>query len=142
VILQRQQKLFVAVGLLQTHPGRAATREESRVLDGKMRQESIARAGDVVGCFQQPQLPEGPTRPSGPHPAVDVRWSKLEVSAVGPKNAKGMENDSEAAQGHCPGQALAQAAQGSGGVTISGGVQRTCRCGTLGHGLAGMGVLG
>jgi len=37
---------------------------------------------------------------------------------------------------------LEQAAQGSGGVPIPGGVQKTCRCGTSGHGLAGMGVLG
>lgn len=65
-----------------------------------MQQESIARAGGVVGCFQQPQLPGGLTCPSGPHPDMDVCWSKLEVSAVGPKNAKGMENSSEAAQGH------------------------------------------
>jgi len=35
-----------------------------------------------------------------------------------------------------------QAAQGSGGVTIPEGVQKTCRCGTSGHGLAGMVVLG
>jgi len=35
-------------------------------------------------------------------------------------------------------KALEQAAQGSGGVTIPGGVQKTCRHGTLGHGLAGM----
>jgi len=40
------------------------------------------------------------------------------------------------------GQALAQAAQGNGGVPIPGGVQNTCRCGTLGHGLAGLAVLG
>jgi len=37
---------------------------------------------------------------------------------------------------------LEQAAQGSGGVTISGGVQKTCRCSTSGHGFAGMVVLG
>jgi len=37
---------------------------------------------------------------------------------------------------------LQQAAQGSGGVTIPGGVQNTCRCGTLGHGLVGMVLLG
>jgi len=30
---------------------------------------------------------------------------------------------------------LNQAAQGSGGVTISGGVQKMCRCGTSGHDL-------
>jgi len=35
-----------------------------------------------------------------------------------------------------------QVAQGSGGVTIPGGIQKTCRCGTSGHGLAGMVVLG
>jgi len=35
-----------------------------------------------------------------------------------------------------------QAAQGSGGVTIPGGVQKTCRYGTSGHGLAGMVVMG
>jgi len=40
------------------------------------------------------------------------------------------------------GQALAQAAQGGGGVPIPGGVQKMCRCGTLGYGLAGMGGLG
>ena len=28
----------------------------------------------------------------------------------------------------------AQAAQGSGGVTVPGGVQEACRCGTEGHG--------
>jgi len=33
-------------------------------------------------------------------------------------------------------------AQGSGGVTIPGGVQKTCRRGTSGHGWAGMVVLG
>jgi len=32
-------------------------------------------------------------------------------------------------------------AQGSGGVTIPGGVPKMCRCGTSGHGLAGMVVL-
>jgi len=37
---------------------------------------------------------------------------------------------------------IGQAAQGGGGVTIPGGVQKTRRCGTLGHGLAGMVVLG
>ena len=40
------------------------------------------------------------------------------------------------------GQALAQAAQGSGGVPIPGEVQTPCGCGTWGHGLAGVGVLG
>ena len=40
------------------------------------------------------------------------------------------------------GQALDQAAQGGGGVTIPGGIQKMCRCGTSGHGLAGTGVLG
>ena len=30
---------------------------------------------------------------------------------------------------------------GSGGVTIPGGVQKTCRCGNSGHGLVGMVVL-
>jgi len=40
------------------------------------------------------------------------------------------------------GQALDQAAQGSGGVLIPGGVQKPCRCSTWGYGLAGMGVLG
>jgi len=39
------------------------------------------------------------------------------------------------------GQALESAAQGSGAVPIPGGVQKKCRCGTLGHGLAGVGVL-
>jgi len=37
---------------------------------------------------------------------------------------------------------LEQAAQGSGGVTIPGGVRKPCRCGILGHGLVGMVVLG
>jgi len=37
---------------------------------------------------------------------------------------------------------LDQAAQGSGGVPISGGVQKTHKYGTLVHGLAGMVVLG
>ena len=32
------------------------------------------------------------------------------------------------------GEALAQAAQGSGGVTVPGGVQEVWRCGTEGHG--------
>jgi len=36
---------------------------------------------------------------------------------------------------------LEQAAQGSGGVTIPGGVQKTCRYGTSGHDLAGMVVM-
>jgi len=31
---------------------------------------------------------------------------------------------------------------GNGGVIVPGGVQKDCRCGTLGHGLAGMVVLG
>jgi len=37
---------------------------------------------------------------------------------------------------------LEQAAQGSGGVTVPGRVQKMCRYGTLGHGLAAMVVLG
>jgi len=40
------------------------------------------------------------------------------------------------------GQALEQAAQGGGGITIPGDVQKTCRCGTLGCGLVGVVVLG
>ena len=48
---------------------------------------------------------------------------------------------------HCvgsqaPGQTLAQAAQGGGGVPIPGGVQKTCRCGTWASGLVCMVVLG
>jgi len=39
-------------------------------------------------------------------------------------------------------QVLEQAAQGSGGVIIPGGFQKTCRCGTSGHHLAGMVVVG
>ena len=39
------------------------------------------------------------------------------------------------------GHALEQAAQGSGRVTIPGGVQKTCRYGTTGHSLVGMVVL-
>ena len=39
-------------------------------------------------------------------------------------------------------EALEQAAQGSGGAAIPGDVQKTCRHGTSGHGLAGMVVLG
>jgi len=42
----------------------------------------------------------------------------------------------------CSSQALEQAAQGSDGVIIPGGVQKTCRCGTLGYGLVGMVVFG
>jgi len=37
---------------------------------------------------------------------------------------------------------LDHAAQGGGGVPIPGGVQKTCSCGTWGHGLAGTVVLG
>jgi len=40
------------------------------------------------------------------------------------------------------GETLDWAAQGSGGVLIHGGVQKTCRCGTLGYGLVGMVLLG
>jgi len=40
------------------------------------------------------------------------------------------------------GQALEYAAQGSGGVTSPGGVQKTYKYSTSGHGLAGMVVLG
>ena len=40
------------------------------------------------------------------------------------------------------GRALEQAAQAGGGITIPGAVQKMCRCGTSGHGLAGMVVLG
>jgi len=40
------------------------------------------------------------------------------------------------------GQALEQFVQGSGGVTIAGGVKETCRCGTSGHGLVGIVVMG
>jgi len=32
---------------------------------------------------------------------------------------------------------LERAAQGGGGVTVPGGIQETCRCGTEGHGLLG-----
>jgi len=37
---------------------------------------------------------------------------------------------------------IGRAAQGSGGVIIPASVHKTCRCGTLGHGLAGMVVMG
>jgi len=40
------------------------------------------------------------------------------------------------------GQALAQAAQGSGGVPIPGGIKKPCGCGAWGQGLVGMVVLG
>ena len=40
------------------------------------------------------------------------------------------------------GQAMEQAAQGNGGVTIPGDVQKTCRYSSMGHSLAGMVVLG
>ena len=41
------------------------------------------------------------------------------------------------------GEALEQAAQGSGGVSIPEGVQEMCRCGTKGQGLVGnMGNIG
>ena len=36
---------------------------------------------------------------------------------------------------------MEQAAQGSGGVPIPGGVQKTCRCGTSGHGFTAMVML-
>ena len=39
-------------------------------------------------------------------------------------------------------QALKQAPEGSGAVTIPGGVQKPCRYGTSGHGLAGVVLLG
>ena len=39
-------------------------------------------------------------------------------------------------------QTLEQAAQGGGEVPIAGGVQKPCGCGTWGHGLAGMVVMG
>jgi len=45
-------------------------------------------------------------------------------------------------QDKCIGQTLEQAAQGGSGVPIPGGVQKTCRCGTSGHGLVRMVVLG
>lgn len=38
--------------------------------------------------------------------------------------------------------ALAQAAQGSSGVTVPGGIQETWKCGTEGHGLVSMLVMG
>jgi len=37
---------------------------------------------------------------------------------------------------------LEQTVQGGGGVPIPGGVKKTCRCGTSGHGLVGLVVLG
>ena len=37
---------------------------------------------------------------------------------------------------------MEQAAQRGGGVTIPGGVQKTCRRGTSGHGLGGHGSVG
>ena len=40
------------------------------------------------------------------------------------------------------GEALEQAAQGGSGVTIPGGVQEMCRCGTEGCGLVGILVVG
>ena len=40
------------------------------------------------------------------------------------------------------GQALEQTAQGGNWIPIPEGLQKMCRCGTLGHGLAGMVVLG
>ena len=39
------------------------------------------------------------------------------------------------------GEATAQAAQVGGGVTVPGGVQETCRCGTEGCGSVGMVVM-
>jgi len=36
---------------------------------------------------------------------------------------------------------LEQAAQGSGGVTVPGGVQKTCTCSTSGHGSVGLVVM-
>jgi len=43
---------------------------------------------------------------------------------------------------HVMEQALKQAPEGSGAVTIPGGVQKPCRYGTSGHGLAGVVLLG
>ncbi len=40
------------------------------------------------------------------------------------------------------GNALEQAAQGGGGVTVPGGVQEMCRCGIEEHGLVSVGVTG
>jgi len=42
----------------------------------------------------------------------------------------------------CSSQEIKSAAQGSGAVPIPEGVQKTRRCGTSGHGLAGMVVMG
>jgi len=59
-------------------------------------------------------------------------------SSVAPLGFSGMRNAPVANTD----QASDQAAQGSGGVPIPGGVQKTCRCGTSGHGLAGVVGLG
>lgn len=91
LILPYQQKL------LQAHPAKQQHLKSPVRWVIKCSRKRIARAGGGVRWFQQPQLPEGPTCPSESHPGVDVCWSKLEVSAVGPKNAEGMENRSEAA---------------------------------------------
>lgn len=93
LILPYQQKL------LQAHPAKQQHLKSPVRWVIKCSRKCTARAGGGVRCFQQSQLPGGPTCPSEAHPDVDVRWSKLEVSAVGPKNAGGMETRAEAAWG-------------------------------------------
>ena len=61
-------------------------------------------------------------------------WHRTGVEVTSP-------NETPRAGGES-GQALGQAAQGSGGVPIPGGVQTPSGCGTWGHGLAAMVVLG
>jgi len=48
------------------------------------------------------------------------QWARLDI-----RNISSQKSD----------DALAKAAQGGGGVTVPGGVQEMCRCGTEGHGL-------
>jgi len=81
--------------------------------------------------------------PAGPERLLQVSfpsWTRPHVvSTPGRYRHRGL---GETSQDTIHGQALAQAAQGRGGVPIPGGVQTPCGCGTWGHGLAAMGVLG
>ena len=70
----------------------------------------------------------------GASSAGDGGWHRTGVEVTSPDETPRAGGES--------GQALGQAAQGSGGVPIPGGVQTPSGCGPWGQGLAGMGVLG
>jgi len=84
-----------------------------------------------------------PNWPAWPQEATDPLWrpqpAREAPSAHGEVTGRALLSVVPWELSH---QALGQAAQGSGGVPIPGGVQEMCRCGTSGHGLAGMGVMG